>query len=199
MRIKSILTRRSSRPIFGWVVFLVLISCGIVLNKTVSAQTDAWSDGKAALLTDVNIKKLNALNAAIAVPTYIPEGYKIRKVDIQEPADDIFAFSFIYANIAGKTFTIESNNEALGDMAVKREVKFTNDLFKDSAQETSEFYAGHDEHNAKTVATEWLCSVTKYQPKTSKSAQCFQLLSTSKSMSPAEAMRIMSSLRYLKR
>ena len=150
------------------------------------------------MLSAANIKKFGALNAAVAVPTYIPKGYKFKKLEIQAPEAHIIAFSIIYAGAAGKTFTIESNNEALGDMAVKREVKGQSSYFKDSAQETGEFHAGHDQNDAKTVASEWLCSVPEFQPKKSI-AQCFHLLSNSKSIAPAEAMKIMNSLRYLKR
>ena len=176
---------------------LSLVAC-LTLARSTQAQTDAWSDGKAALLTDINIKRLSSLKAAVAVPTWLPDGYKLKKLAIQPPEADIVAFSIVYATATGKTFTIESNNEALGDMEVKREVKFSNTLFKDTAQEVSDFHAGHDAHDAKTIATEWLCSVTQYQPKGS-TAQCFQLLSNSKSMTPNQAMQIMNSLRYLKR
>ena len=83
-------------------------------------------------------------------------------------------------------------------MAVKREVKGKSTYFKDSAQEATIFYAGRDKNDARTVASEWLCSIPKYQPKTSI-AQCFQFLSEGSALSPAEAMKVMSSLRYLKR
>lgn len=161
----------------------------------------AYDDGKASMLSDAQIANLKKLNAAVAVPTYVPAGYKIKNVEIQEPEAHIVAFSIVYQDASGKSFTIESNNEALGDMAVKREVKGSTDLFLPLSRDvkTTEFYAGHDENDPNTVASEWLCSIETYQPKKSKISQCFQLLSDSKSISPAEAVKIMQSLRYLKR
>lgn len=162
-------------------------------------ETDAaYTDGKGSLLTADQLAKLAKLNAALAVPTFIPEGYKLSKLEIQPPEQHIIVFTITYAGPAGKTFNIESNNEGLGDMAVKREVKGTSSYFQDSALETSEFYTGHDEHDANTVASEWLCSPKKYWPKTSKIQQCYQFLSDSKALSPADAMKVMQSLRYLK-
>ncbi len=162
---------------------------------------DPYDDGKSAMLSDAQIKKLGALNAAVAVPTYVPASYKIKNVEIQEPEAHIVAFSIIYEDAAGKSFTIQSNNEALGDMAVKREVRGSSDLFLPlgSKVKTSAFYAGHDENDVTVVASEWLCSIGIYQPKKSKHSQCFQLLSDDKSVSPNEAVKIMQSLRYLKR
>jgi hypothetical protein len=176
----------------------VLLTVSIVLafGAIASAQTDEYTDGQAALLTAANIKSLSALKAAVAVPTYVPAGFKLKKVWIQKPEADIVAFSFRYEDAVGKSFTIESNNEALGDMAVKREIRGMSKIFKDSAQETGEYHVGHDQNDAKTVASEWLCSTTKYQPKGS-TPQCFQFLS--ESLTPAEAMKVISSLRYLKR
>lgn len=160
---------------------------------------EAYTDGKTAALSDVQLKNLGKLNAAIALPTYIPAGYALKKLWIQEPEAHIIAFSMTYTNSAGKSFQLQSNNEALGDMAVKREIKGKSDYFLDSAQESPEFYTGHDANDSKTIASEWLCNPVKYQPKTTEYAQCYQLLSDNQSVSPAEAMKIMQSLRYLKR
>ncbi len=171
---------------------------GYAGGKSGATQTDgAYTDGKAGLLNADQIAKLAKVNAAVAVPTYIPEGYKLVRFDIQPPEAHIIVFSLKYAGPAGKSFTIDSGNEALGDMAVKREVKGKSVFFLDSALETSEFYTGHDEHDADTVASEWLCSPKKYWPKTSKIQQCYQFWGNAKSLSPAEAMKVMESLRYL--
>src|SRR5439155_21281630 len=174
-----------------------LLSAIIVLAWSVTAvsgqtvdQTDPYTDGQAALLSTANIKSLTALKAAIAVPTFVPAGYKLKKVWIQAPEADIVAFSFRYEDTSGKSFTIESHNVALGDMAVKPEIRGMSKIFKDSAQETGEFHVGHDQNDAKTVASEWLCSTSKYQPK-GTSPQCFQFLS--QSLQPADAMKIMNS------
>ena len=169
--------------IVGVVASTLVISFAV---HQVSAQSkgSVYTDGKTAMLSAANIQKLAAVKAAVAVPTFLPAGYKVKKVWIQKPEGHIVAFSIRYENAAGKYFTIESNNEALGDMAVKREVKGESSLFKDSAQENGIFHAGHDENDAKTVASEWLCSIQKYQPKGSI-PQCFQLLSESKSITPA--------------
>jgi hypothetical protein len=186
--------RKAARLPFCLILFsLVVFAVGVA---AASAQSDDYTDGQAAQLSAANIKSLGVLKAAVALPTYLPAGYKLKKVTIQKPEADIVAFSFNYEDAAGKSFTIESNNEALGDMAVKREVRWSSKLFKDTAQESGDFHAGHDENDAKTVASEWLCSTSKYQPKGS-TPQCFQLVS--QSLSPAEVMKVMASLRYLKR
>jgi hypothetical protein len=175
---------------------------GFLANE--SARTErsaaaAYTDGISAQLVAAQLADLKKLNAAIAVPTYVPAGYKIKSVEIQPAEAHIVAFSINYADAGGKAFQIQSNNEALGDMAVKREVKGRNRYFLDSAQETADFFTGHDANDAGTVASEWLCNPKKYQPTTTEYAQCFQLLSNAQSISPAEALKIMESLRYLKR
>ncbi len=157
----------------------------------------AFTDGKSALLSAEQIKNLKKLKAAVAVPTYIPAGYQLKAVEIQEPEAHIVAFSIVYENEKGKSFQIQSNNEALGDMAVRREISGQSVYFADTTQESAEFFTGRDENNAETVASEWLCSLEKYQPKGSLISQCFQLLSDA-NISPDEAMKIMKSLRYLK-
>ena len=171
---------------------------GFKKNDSMSDET-AFTDGKTALMSGAELGKLKKINAAVAVPTYLPAGFKLKNVEIQEPEAHIVAFSIFYETADGKSFEIQSNNEALGDMAVKREVKFGNSYFLDSAQKTDEFYAGHDENDANTIASEWLCSAKKYQPKDTEYAQCFQLLSGGKSLIASEASKIMQSLRYLKR
>ena len=158
----------------------------------------AYTDGKGSLLSADQLAKLAKLKAAIAIPTSIPDGYKLARFDIQPPEAHIVVFTLTYAGPAGKTFKIESNNEGLGDMAVKREVKGTSRFFQDTALETAEFYTGHDENDANTVASEWLCTPKKHWPKTSKIQQCYQFLGNAKSLAPDEAMKIMQSLRYLK-
>lgn len=164
-----------------------------------AADETAFTDGKTALLSDAEIGNFEKMNAAVAVPTYLPAGFKFKNAEIQEPEAHIIAFSIFYETADGKSFQIQSNNEALGDMAVGREIKGKNPYFLDSAQETDEFYAGRDENDKNTIASEWLCSPKKYQPKSTEYAQCFQLLSDGKSLSAGEAVKIMQSLRYLKR
>lgn len=174
---------------------------GFLANESDRTESDAaaYTDGNSALLAAAQLADLKKLNAAVAVPTYVPAGFKLKSVEIQPAEAHIVAFSINYADAGGKAFQIQSNNEALGDMAVKREVKGRNRYFLDSAQETAVFFTGHDADDAGTVASEWLCNPKKYQPAKTEYAQCFQLLSSAKSISPAEALKIMQSLRYLKR
>lgn len=180
---------------------LMTISATIALaqkNPTSAQLNAAYTDGKSAL-PDAEIRSLKTVKAAVAVPTYLPAGFTLQKIVVPRTEQHIVIISMFYADASGKNFQIQSTNEGLGDMAVKREVKINNAYFLDTAQESAEFYAGHDENDANTVASEWLCSAKKYQPKASKYAQCFQLMSDAKSLSPSEAMKIMQSLRYLKR
>lgn len=178
--------------------FAILVSLSIGLVAGAYGQSSAYTDGGSSGISAADLRSLRAIKGAVAVPTLLPAGYELKQVDIQAPEAHIIAFTLVYANAQGDAFKIESNNEALGDMAVRRQVKGTTNLFRDPAQETGVFYTGRDRSDSRTVASEWLCSTKKYQPK-GAIPQCFQFLSESSGVTPAMAMKVMSSLRYLSR
>lgn len=179
----------SAQNILAIFVFFVL---GI---SFVSGQTGAaYSDGKVAGLSAAQIKKLSALKAAVAVPTHVPAGFKLKEVKIPKPdAAGVIDYFLVYENAKGKTFTIQSTNDGIGDMIVKEELTGKNPYFD------GEFYAGRDEEGDETVAAQWIGSLKKYQPKTQKITQYYSLTSGAKSVTPQQAVTIMKSLRYLKR
>jgi hypothetical protein len=158
---------------------------------SVFAQPAAYTDGKAAQLSAQQISSLKKLKAAVAVPTYIPRGYTLDKVDIEKPdALGTVFFGFIYKNAAGKTVMVQSGNDGLGDIPYDGGVKGNNPYFDGVVE------AGFDED--KRVIVTWISSKRKFQPKGVKVAQSYSLIADERGISRQEAAKIMSSLRYLK-
>lgn len=159
---------------------------------TLNAQSGAYTDGKAAGLSAEHLADLKKLNAAIALPTYLPKGFKLEKVVIEEPpAPDIIGYTVTYSNDTGKSFTIQSINDGVGDVSVPS-VYGRNPYF------TNRLQAGYDMDEGTTLFVSWIESKKAYQPKGSLT-QLYSLVSEKGHITLRESIKIMASLRYLKR
>jgi len=76
-------------------------------TKPNSAQA-AYTDGKAALLPDSEIKSLKTVKAAVAVPTYLPSGFTLQKIVVPRTEQHVVIISMFYAAASGKNFQIQS-------------------------------------------------------------------------------------------
>src|SRR5262249_943687 len=78
----------------------------------------AYTNGHAAYLTSSDIIKLRLIKAPVAVPTYVPAGYKLESVtcDAKEELGNFWSVEYTlkYSNRKGSYFEINSVNE-LGD------------------------------------------------------------------------------------
>lgn len=174
--------------------FSILFFLGVfaVFGFDVAAQKSAYTDGKAAGLSSDQIVELKKLNAAIGVPTYVPAGFKLNALNIEEPpAPKIIGFTLVYRNPAGKSFTIQSVNDGVGDVSTPR-VFGRNTYFENGVQAG---YTGDDEGG---MFVSWMGSKERYQPKGSLQ-QLYSLVADKSDISLREAVKIMASLRYLRR
>ncbi len=161
---------------------------------SVGAQSQAYSDGNAAQLSDKDKAKLLKLKTAIAVPTYIPAGFQLDNVSVetQPSAPGVYSYFLKYNNTKGKSFTsftIQAANDGIGSVDMQKEIKGRNPYFEGT------IVVGLDED--KSVFAEWIGSKPQFQPKGTK-YQMFYSLSTA-ALSRQEVLKIMQSLRYLKK
>jgi len=173
---------------------LLLLSLLIGFAASAFAQAQAYTDGKAAQLSDKDKASLHKLKTAIAVPTYIPTGFQLEEVGTHtEPsAPGVCSYNLTYSKGKGKSaarFTIQAANDGIGSVDMRKEIKGRNPYFEGT------IVVGLDED--KSVFAEWIGSKRPYQPKGTK-YQMFYSLTTS-SLSRQEVLKIMQSLRYLKK
>lgn len=171
-------------------IFVFAIVLFASLN--ISAQKGAYTDGKAAGLSSDQIADLKKLNAAIAVPTFLPKGFTLEGVEIGEPpADGIVGYSITYSNTAGKSFTLQSINDGVGDVSIPK-VFGRNPYFR------NRLASGYDMDDGKTLFVSWIESKKSYEPKGTVT-QLYSLVSEKGHITLQESIKIMASLRYLKR
>ena len=172
-------------------MILVAFICGAAFAF---AQTGAaYTDGATAKLSAAQIKKLHALKTAVALPTFVPAGYKLKKLEVPKPAaPSVVDYSLIYEDANGKTFTIQSTNDGIGDIPITDEATAKNPYFD------SDISGGRYEDNT-AVGVQWIGSLKKYQPPMQKIKQYYSLVSDAEAISVQTAVKVMKSLRYLKR
>lgn len=171
---------------------MFIFAIALFASLSVSAQSGAFTDGKTAGLSADQIAELKKLNAAIAVPTFLPKGFKLEGLEIGEaPADGIVGYSITYSNAAGKSFTVQSINDGVGDVSIPK-VYGRNPYFRNRLQ------SGYDMDDGTTLFVSWIESKKAYEPK-GTITQLFSLVSEKGHITLQESIKIMASLRYLKR
>ncbi len=174
--------------------FSILFFVGVIalFCFDVEAQKGAYTDGKAAGLSAEQTAELKKLNAAIGIPTYIPTGFKLDEMKIEEhPEPELVGYTLVYRNAAGKSFMIQSINDGVGDVSEPR-VFGRNTYFENGVQAG---YTGDDEGG---LFVSWMGSKERYQPKGSLQ-QLYSLVADKSDISLREAVKVMASLRYLQR
>lgn len=168
---------------------LLLLSLFIGINTF--AQSPAYTDGQTAQLTEAHKSKLFKLKTVIAVPTYVPAGFHLEDVTTEtEPsAPGVCSYFLKYSKGKGKQFVVQAANDGIGSVDMKKEIKGRNPYFE------GPIVVGLDED--KSVFAEWIGSKKAYQPKGTK-YQMFYSLSTA-ALTRQEALKVMQSLRYLKK
>lgn len=167
------------------------------------ARAGAYVEGVAAKLSPAQVRKLLLLRSPIAVPTYIPAGFRVADVSGERdtktaPNYAIVVYRITYRGPRGRSFSIEAANEGIGDMFLStRTLKGSNPYFEHGIEVG---YMDDDANGSpeKTVASQWIGSRRQYQvTKGDDGGQNYHLEATG--ITPREALRIMESLRYLKR
>jgi hypothetical protein len=172
-------------------------------GQAAAGVTVAYVDGAAAKLSIAQVQKLLLLRAPIAVPTYVPAGFRVSDVSTRRdtktsPGFVIIDYHITYAGPGGKSFSIDSANEGIGDvMLSEKTIKGSNPFFENGV----EVGFVDDEESGpgpKAVASQWVSSRRQYQlRKTEAGTQMYHLESSG--ITQREALKIMESLRYLKR
>lgn len=175
----------------------VLPVIAVVLALAVSAsnawaQSAAYTDGKTAGIPADKLEDLKMLNTAVAVPTYVPAGFKFEALELGEPpAPGIVFFTIVYRHSNGKSFAIQSANDGIGDVSTP-EMYGRNPYFADRIA------AGYSMDEEKSLFVSWIGSKKQYQPKGTYT-QYYSLVADKGDVTLREAIKVMASLRYLKK
>jgi hypothetical protein len=173
---------------------------GLFLTVEVAAQ-GAYTDGKAAQLKASDIKKLKALRAPIAVPTYVPAGYKLKDAGGRVQMIGKFwsvDYWVTYENAKGDDFDITSSNEGLGDVPLYAILTGKNPFFEVEIEVGTQDEI-EKEKQALTLGCEsgWVENKRAYVPAGARSRrQAYRVTSTA--LSAKEVLKVMESLRYLR-
>lgn len=165
----------------------------------------AYVSGAAAKLAPAHINKLLRLQTPVALPTYIPAGFRVSRVTATRdtktsPTFAIVDYSITYAAPGGKRFSIKSANEGIGDIFINEEktIQGSNPYFEGSVVYVGYLYDDELGRPGKQIASEWVSSLKPYQlKKNDKGTQMYHL--RAEGISLQEALKIMESLRYLQR
>lgn len=172
---------------------------GLFLTSEAAAQSP-YTDGKAAQLKASDVRKLKALRAPIAVPTYVPAGYKLKnaggRVEMIEKFWSV-DYGLTYENTKGDSFSIISANEGLGDSPIEIVLTGKNPFFSEIAVGTQDLTEdGKVKPNAQ-YETDWVENKRAYVPAGAHSRrQAYRIGRTA--LSPKEVLKVMLSLRYLR-
>ncbi|HXF43055.1 MAG TPA: hypothetical protein VNK26_04880 [Pyrinomonadaceae bacterium] len=194
------------RPIFSG-CFSVVILPLLLFTETSALQQDmspsnptfikqkedpAYTSGSTSGLNSSQIEKLRSLKTAVAVPTWLPVGFKLSLFSIEEDKEQqLYGYTLIYESSKGASFTIQSANDGLGD--VSNPVIFGRNPYFENR-----LAAGYDLDDGQTLFVSWIGSKKKYQP-AGASQQFYSLVAKKGDVSLRTALRIMASLRYLRR
>lgn len=148
----------------------------------------AFSDGSSTQLNQEQIGKLLALKVPIAVPTYIPQGFTLNNVTASRE-NEIVDYTLEYANPAGGSFTVQSANDGIGSVDLSKIRRGRNPYFK------GELLVGHPDGETGNSHAEWVENNPRHSG--SRAQQFYSV--TGEGVLPIETMKIMRSLRYLKR
>ncbi len=179
--------KKGTRWIFAPLVFAALLP-QIISAQTPSKNINAFAKGSAAALKENQISRLLALRIPVAIPTYIPDGFRIAEVNIEKDKYTT-GYNLHYENNRGATFVIQSADDGIGSVETNRTIKGRNPLF------AGELLVGYQLEDKNSIWGEWI--ENKRQASGVKKNQYYSL--TASKISLQEAMKIMKSLRYLEK
>lgn len=171
------------------------ILCVLFLIVLAANSTSDFTDGKKAQLSKEQMQELVSKKAVIAVPTYIPVGFILKKVQSSEvPTDNYIAvdYSLLYQNSMGKKFKFQASNDGLGDIQINHELKSENSTLDGPIS------VGHFDDKT-SVAAQWIKAKKKFQPADIKNPISYSLIAEDKALSTMQVRKIMESLRILKK
>ena len=178
---------------------MALCLFGLVLTVEAVAQ-GAYTDGKTAQLNASQIKRLKSMRAPIAVPTYVPAGYKLKDAAgyvEKSPGYWSVDYTLTYKNAKGNLLGIQSSSERSDDLPIYQVLTGKNPFFGGFSVRTGSVT---DDGKVKANAeceTDWVENKPAYVPKGARSRRLgYRVYSTG--LSPKEVLKVMMSLRYLR-
>lgn len=149
-----------------------------------------------AKLTPAQIQQLRSLGIEIAVPTYIPNRFRVDKVKVQPcpPGSRRFCpqYTITYRGPNNTCFAIESTGGGIGGVPEgDRTFAINSPLFGDGLLELGKY----GQSKTPTLLAQWLGNGPFYR---FTGAGVIPELSRCNNISPQEAVRVTESLQYLK-
>lgn len=169
---------------------------------TTAAARSAYAAGSAAQLNARQTQRLRRLRSPIAIPTYIPPGFRLREVTSDRDTKTVKNFAIInytieYATGRGRAFSIISANEGLGDLELVQETRagILNPYFEYDLRVG--YIDDGDGGAAQEIGSQWIGCLKRYARKESPDYGLPSYALRANGITLIEAMKIMKSLRYL--
>lgn len=183
--------KAKSQLIATGLTLLSLLSLNIALNQSAVAQLSKSG------LTAAQIQRLNALRVKIAVPTYLPTGFRVNRVLIEPCPEGATRcrfgpqYAITYQGPNHSCFAIEAVGGGIGGPDLASKLPVNSSVFGKNFL----YYGSGTGNPSPTMFSDWLRGPELFyrfagQGATNKLANC-------NNISPQEAVRVTESLQYL--
>lgn len=174
---------------------IISISClgSLLIAAAITSSVLAQQAG--AKLSAAQIQKLESLGVKIAVPTYVPNGFRVDRVEVVPcpPGSRRFCpeYSITYRGPKNTCFAIESTGGGIGGLPDgDRSFPVNSPLFGESSLELGKY----SQAQSPTLLGLWLGDSPFYR---FAGAGTSRALTGCNNISPEEAVRVTESLQYL--
>lgn len=183
-----------AQPIIGLGIFLL----GILLNSISEGNSVTVSTQKRFYLTSLCQQKLLKLKAPIALPTYLPAGYKLNRCQVDPASSAGKEYQLIYKNNKNAIMTLYSGTaDGLGSLPGEQGIEgklpagigFSKDRSIFISHYPPEAYNGNPKDIANLIQSEWVTD--QYQK------QAYRM-EGDRGVTLKELMKVMESLRFLR-
>ncbi|MEG4348924.1 hypothetical protein QUA74_04170 [Microcoleus sp. LAD1_D3] len=195
---------KNRSPIIITIITAILATASI---QSVTAERSTNQDQLLAnaQLSDRQTNQLKSLGVKVAIPSYVPAGFKVASVQVKPCPSGVRRFcpnyAIIYRNPNNSCFAIESTGGGIGDMPsadLERDYPVNNSILGKGAVLK---YRKNDRLSGPTLIGTWMGKGPFYRF-TGAGSRLFldtapPELSNCKDISPQEAVRVWESLRYL--
>jgi hypothetical protein len=185
---------------------LLIITANVSLLTTACFQP-VQSQTALAGLTENQIQRLKSLNRKIAVPAYIPPGFKVADVQIKSCPDGISScrfgpsYAIVYQGENNSCFAIEATGGGVGGPVLEFELPINSPVFG-----KSQLYYGRFDHEMRegnaspTIFSDWLGDVAN-NPNLLfvrfAGSGASQFVQNCNNISPEEAVKVTESLVFI--
>lgn len=171
-------------------VMPVAIACLSSLAINATTQQSIAAKPPTGMLNSAQISKLKKLGIKIAVPTYIPSGFRVANVRTDN-SNSGPEYTILYRNANNSCFAIESVHGGVGDVDAEFNLPINSPVFGKS----NLFYDKQDGGKNRSLMVAWM----------EKNGQFYRLAglgamnwpSNCRNIAPQQAVRITESLQYL--